>query len=195
MLIDLDFIKDNLHKDGVLTKNRCYMRIPKKPDFSSIDIEFCCLYCGEKISHFKKGGFCSQEHELSYLRETAEFIWIHWQDFRHSVIHRDKGVCKVCSINAYLHNRVMREIKKHPWDFMVNLEVHHVVHISEGGECFNPDNCITVCTTCHSMMHKDDEEKNQTEQQKEPSKNKEELLDLEEQWYRGGEYTAKGVEE
>ena len=66
-----------------------------------------------------------------------------WARVRAEVIKRDGG-CVDCGITAAEHN-----ISNARWGF----EVHHLKMVSEGGDEFDPDNCVTLCVACHKVRH------------------------------------------
>ena len=66
-----------------------------------------------------------------------------WARVRVEVMKRD-GRCIDCGIlvagpNTYNPYR--------------GFEVHHLKMVSEGGDEFDPNNCITLCVACHKIRH------------------------------------------
>jgi len=53
------------------------------------------------------------------------------------VLERDNYTCQVCGFQA------------NSWQEAQNLDVHHIVPVSKGGECLDPENLITLCKKCH----------------------------------------------
>lgn len=55
-----------------------------------------------------------------------------WQAVRHAVLERDGWRCQHCGDRR-------------------RLEVHHVKRVADHPEhAFNPDACLTLCTSCHT---------------------------------------------
>lgn len=66
-----------------------------------------------------------------------------WARIRAEVIKRD-GCCVDCGITV---------AEQHILDPNRGYEVHHLKMVSEGGDEFDPDNCITLCVACHKARH------------------------------------------
>ncbi len=57
-----------------------------------------------------------------------------WQSVRHAVLERDGWACRTCGDRR-------------------RLEVHHVKRVAHHPEhAFNPDACLTLCTSCHTIQ-------------------------------------------
>ena len=92
-----------------------------------------CLYCGADLTG-RQTKYCSPHHGDLYRRDTATYYVVSWQEYRDKIIKRDKRKCQDCGSHQ-------------------QLEVHHILPISEGGEVFEDDNCITLCFKCHRARH------------------------------------------
>ena len=57
---------------------------------------------------------------------------------RHQILHRDNRRCRDCGADPDTDN--------------VQLQVHHVLPVHQGGDN-NPDNLITLCRNCHAGCH------------------------------------------
>lgn len=51
---------------------------------------------------------------------------------------RDAPLCEMCEKNGKL---------------VVATEVHHIVPVSEGGDCYMLDNLMSLCHSCHMKIH------------------------------------------
>ena len=60
-----------------------------------------------------------------------------WRALRHEVMETAGWLCEECK-----PRRVAATV------------VHHLQAIRDGGEAFNPENCVAVCTECHQQFHK-----------------------------------------
>jgi hypothetical protein len=90
-----------------------------------------CIVCGKLFERpDKRKSYCSQKCFSNWYYSIGVKSW---PEIRDQVIKRD-GKCVKCGIIG-------------------PFEVHHVKPICEGGEEFNPDNCITLCYDCHKEMH------------------------------------------
>jgi hypothetical protein len=67
-------------------------------------------------------------------RRSAE-----WFEARRTAVERDGGECQVCGTEE-------------------NLHVHHIHPVSEGGEKFDTENLITLCSQHHYMKHSNGED-------------------------------------
>ena len=91
-----------------------------------------CIICGAEFD--KPDGrrkYCSQKcynewYESLHVRD--------WSAVRSAVIKRD-GRCGDCGAER------------------VPFEVHHIVRIADGGDEFDMDNCVTLCSRCHKKKH------------------------------------------
>ena len=60
---------------------------------------------------------------------------------RDEILERDSWVCQDCGI----------DLKTLPEG---QVEVHHKIPISEGGDMWDRDNLISYCLTCHRIRHR-----------------------------------------
>ena len=112
-----------------------------------------CLGCGTKVGFTKrliltKRGelrqsdppndlmCCNGECVALFIKTTIK----NWGQLRSKVIKRDSYRCRDCGFES-------RTIGT--WHTEEGLEVHHERPISEGGQEFDEDNCITLCNDCH----------------------------------------------
>ena len=57
-----------------------------------------------------------------------------WQSVRHAVLERDGWACRTCGDR-------------------LRLEVHHVKRVAHcPALAFDPGNCLTLCTSCHTIQ-------------------------------------------
>ena len=96
-----------------------------------------CVICGGVLPKFKHK-YCSDD---CFSRWYVAIGGIHdWSILRKKVLKRDHYTCQECvGGEPNIHNTYM--------------EAHHVKPIHDGGEEFNPDNCITLCRVCHKKKH------------------------------------------
>ena len=66
-----------------------------------------------------------------------------WEATRNAAIKRD-GKCMDCGVTSFKF-----DIDKNRNCF----EVHHIVSIVDGGDEFDIENCITLCSDCHIKRH------------------------------------------
>lgn len=112
-----------------------------------------CLGCGAKIGFTKrliltKSGDLRQSDPPNHLmccNGTCESVFVKrsirdWASLRSKVIKRDDYTCRDCGFTAPKR-----------WNYQTDegLEVHHEKPISEGGQEFDEDNCVTLCHDCH----------------------------------------------
>lgn len=84
--------------------------------------------------------YCSQEcYSNWYMSLNIDS----WERVRADVIKRD-GRCMERGVTSFIS-----DINKPRNCF----EVHHIISISEGGDEFDIDNCITFCSDCHIQKH------------------------------------------
>ena len=53
-----------------------------------------------------------------------------WSRFRQTILERDRHRCRSCGKAG-------------------RLEVDHIIPLSKGGEAWDPDNCQSLCRSCH----------------------------------------------
>ena len=92
-----------------------------------------CVICGGDLPKHKRK-YCSDE---CYWKWYGVLGVKDWNVLRFMVMNRDNHRCNSCGAE--------------PKDKV--LEVHHIRAIQDGGEEFNPDNCITLCRSCHKKKH------------------------------------------
>ncbi len=112
---------------------------------------------------------CDYHCERLFIQKTIK----DWAKIRDDVLARDSYTCQDCgrSINHTTaifrfvrrsNLRLSRPFPKEPrfwWKFvgrfevedLVELEVHHITPISEGGPEFDLDNLVTLCFECHHL--------------------------------------------
>jgi 5-methylcytosine-specific restriction endonuclease McrA len=92
-----------------------------------------CLYCGKPLPEHRRK-YCCDSHGNKYRIAVSEFEYLDWRIMRRRVLKRDNHECQDCGAEAD--------------------EVHHKLPIYKGGEEFDPDNCISLCHSCHVKRHK-----------------------------------------
>jgi 5-methylcytosine-specific restriction endonuclease McrA len=112
---------------------------------------------------------CDRKCERLFIKKTIK----DWSRIREEVLARDSYTCQDCgrSVNRTIaifrfvrrsNMRLSQPFPKEPrvwWKFQgrfevedpVELEVHHIVPISEGGPEFDLDNLVTLCFECHHL--------------------------------------------
>jgi len=90
-----------------------------------------CIICGKELPP-RRRKYCSDECFRNWLKNIKIQ---NWTQIRHMVLERDNYTCQDCGSRD-------------------NLEVHHIKPICEGGDEFDPDNCITLCKNCHRRRHR-----------------------------------------
>ncbi len=111
-----------------------------------------CITCRKPFDKpDKRRSYCSQECFSKWYDSLAIDSW---SRIKSMVLKRD-GRCLKCGVRIGTINPEWQKsssiIKRCHRE--VVFEVHHVKPICEGGEEFNPDNCITLCYDCHRNMH------------------------------------------
>jgi len=109
-----------------------------------------CIICGIEFDKI--------DNRRSYCSEECFSKWYYsiginsWSELRERVLKRD-GKCVKCGIlvGAKRDSYMVKNDKI--VDIWISFEVHHIKPICEGGEEFNPDNCMTLCYDCHKEMH------------------------------------------
>jgi len=98
-----------------------------------------CIICGEQFDKpDKRRSYCSQECFSKWYFSLAIDSWSH---IREQVLKRD-GKCHKCGLKIGTKR-----------DNYIVFEVHHIIPICEGGDEFDPENCMTLCYDCHKEMH------------------------------------------
>lgn len=112
---------------------------------------------------------CDSKCERAFIQKTIK----DWSRIREAVLVRDSYTCQDCgrSVNRTIaifrfvrrsNMRLSRPFPKEPkiwWKFLgrfevedpIELEVHHIIPISEGGPEFELDNLVTLCFDCHHL--------------------------------------------
>ena len=152
MDIDLDLIMANIDNPGLIVNKRASVQIPKEPRVFPDYGKGYCVYCGVQLPKFKRL-YCCDSHGWSYRSESSEYIWVFWTDFRDAIIKRDNNTCGECGVNAREYNTNVFETRSETYRQTIQLDVHHIVPLHNGGREFNPDNCITLCNGCHKKKH------------------------------------------
>ena len=94
-----------------------------------------CVICGKDFNKpDKRKSYCSQECFMLWYDSVVKS----WAKICDEVLRRD-GKCMKCGY-------VLGAKRDH-------YEVHHIKPVSEGEAEFDPDNCVTLCYTCHREMH------------------------------------------
>lgn len=101
-----------------------------KPDGTHCIIPGCCNF----LWSFQRK-YCSDE----CLKNWFDPLVDDWAKVRAGVLKRD-GRCMDCGMLVADHDNG-------------RFEVHHKKMISDGGEEFDPENCITLCVACHKIRH------------------------------------------
>lgn len=89
--------------------------------------------CGKPLPPYRRK-YCSDECFSTWYFSLVKS----WAATKSAVIKRD-GSCQDCG---------------RPYKGSENFEVHHIKQIRDGGDEFDPDNCILLCQKCHKRRHK-----------------------------------------
>ena len=116
---------------------RRYVIDPQKAKLPKPDGKHCVV-CGKVLPKYKRK-FCSDD---CILKWRATILVKSWDDVRAFVMKRDNLTCQDCGRKEDIND-------PQTW-----LEVHHIVPIQDGGDEFDPENCITLCHRCHVARHK-----------------------------------------
>lgn len=102
-----------------------------------------CIICGIKFEKpDKRKSYCTKE----CYQEWCNSLNIgNWETTRRQVLIRD-GKCIDCGVTESQIEYNMDRDRN-------GFEVHHIVPISEGGNEFDINNCITLCVDCHIKRH------------------------------------------
>lgn len=111
-----------------------------------------CITCGKPFDHLdKRKSYCSQGCFSKWYDSLAIDSW---SRIKFKVLKRD-GKCLKCGLKIGTANPEWQKsssIIKYGSSTAV-FEVHHVKPICEGGDEFDPNNCMTLCYDCHKEMH------------------------------------------
>ena len=122
------------------TGYKVILRVPKKfPDYGKGK----CKFCGDPVLPPRRA-YCCDTHHRCYLLDTAKHTILDWNTLRYEILKRDNDICQECGYNGIVINFEDPRI----------LEVHHIIPIHNGGDEWDPDNCITLCDKCHKKKHK-----------------------------------------
>ena len=111
-----------------------------------------CITCGKPFDkQDKRRSYCSQDCFSKWYYSLAIDSW---SRIKSEVLKRDES-CLKCGVKIGTANPEWQKgssiIKRCHREIV--FEVHHVKPICDGGEEFNPNNCITLCYDCHRNMH------------------------------------------
>jgi len=113
---------------------------------------------------------CDSKCERAFIKKSIK----DWSKIREEVLARDSYTCQDCGLSANRTTAIFRFVRQsnlrlsnmHPkegprfwWKFVgrfevecpVELEVHHIIPISEGGPEFDLGNLVTLCFDCHHL--------------------------------------------
>jgi len=112
---------------------------------------------------------CSKACEEAFIERTV----LDWSKIRERVMARDSYTCQDCGRSRGSTTTIFRFVRrsnirlsqpfpKDPrrwWKFVgrsevevpLELEVHHIIPISEGGSEFDLNNLVTLCFDCHHL--------------------------------------------
>lgn len=112
---------------------------------------------------------CNATCEKAFIERTV----LDWSKIRDKALARDNWTCQDCGRNSESTTVIFRFARrsnlrlsrlsyqkaKFWWKFMgrfeesipLELEVHHIIPISEGGPEFDLDNLVTLCYDCHHL--------------------------------------------
>lgn len=99
-----------------------------------------CIICGCELPKYKRL-YCSFK---CYQEWRITFKIIDWSSLKSEALERDNYKCQICNETQ-------------------NLNVHHIIPIYDGGEEFDINNTITLCSICHKKAHKDYRNKKQNQ--------------------------------
>jgi len=122
----------------------------------------CLVPICNNLAALKKNGnernYCIN-HRWSDMRKFTN-----WRDFSRTIIERDGNRCTKCGDNRETI-KIERNEKVYNWGIkepfrkkenyrkvishVSNLEVHHIKEVAIDGDMWNPDNCQTLCYSCH----------------------------------------------
>jgi len=112
---------------------------------------------------------CDHKCEVAFVERTV----LDWSKIRERVMARDSYTCQDCGRSRGSTTTIFRFVRrsnfrlsqpfpKDPrrwWKFVgrsevevpLELEVHHIIPISEGGSEFDLNNLVTLCFDCHHL--------------------------------------------
>jgi 5-methylcytosine-specific restriction endonuclease McrA len=151
--------------EGSFTMERQHVGIPRKHLIYPTQPEGKCICC-HKVLPSRRRKYCSDECSTKYFNDINPFFFITWNEFRDEILKRDNFNCVECGFNKEMNSGISKPIYG-SMDFKIyldlmdeykkkirNLHVHHKKELHTGGDEFNPDNCITLCTHCHREKHR-----------------------------------------
>jgi len=106
---------------------------------------YTCKWCGGKLKNKRQQSFCCKECSQRFNNHT---VWGRkTAPLPYRILCRDNFTCSECGEFKALKNEYGIYI---PVD--VGLEVHHIIHVSNGGED-HQSNLKTLCEDCHKAAH------------------------------------------
>lgn len=107
------------------------------------EMRYACRYC---LSSHKLGEPCPYRRRRYNMNKLSQFRNSgRWQRTREAIRQRDMLLCRMCLTEKHMTRRKYTT---------ANLEVHHIVPLSENMELgHDPDNLITLCQWHHQMAH------------------------------------------
>lgn len=106
----------------------------------------CCPYCGCEVLN-KRRVYCCDEHARMFQNLT---VWNRGRGaYSTRILYRDNFTCQVC---GEFHAYKVKETGVFVPVSDGHLDVHHKIFVSDGGDD-SPDNLITLCDTCHKLIH------------------------------------------
>lgn len=89
-----------------------------------------CFWCGKKL-HTSKHKYCNDRHRQEYYNRNHSISFTSW------IINTQGGKCNICGYGCSLE-----------------MKVHHIIPLYDGGELFNPENVILLCHDHHIEAHR-----------------------------------------
>ena len=116
-----------------------------------------CIICGKPFERpDKRKSYCSQECFSKWYYSLAVDSW---ERIKAIVLKRD-GKCLKCGVKIgtkkeehYTEAELKALSVMQFYSSKVLFEVHHIIPICEGGDEFDPKNCMTECYDCHKEEH------------------------------------------
>ncbi len=111
-----------------------------------------CITCGKLFDKPDKRKSCCSQECFSKWYNSLDID--SWERIKALVLKRD-GRCLNCGVKIGTPNPEQYKSKSliKYYSSKVVFEVHHIKSICEGGDEFDPDNCMTLCFDCHKELH------------------------------------------
>jgi len=111
---------------------------------SDYGIERVCIWCGVALSG-RRWTYCSEDCRDSWLYRTL------WSWIQSKMCSRADYKCRMCGHEA---EHFLRDVEGYHKIGEGMIYVHHRIPVGLGGDPFDTDNMVVVCSRCHGELHR-----------------------------------------